>query len=141
MKEWIHRLGATTHGQGTDVGLLMLRLGTGLLMLFAHGMPKLLGFGDKAAVFPDPLGLGSPLSLALAVFAEVFCAALIALGLFTRLAAVPLVITMLVAAFIIHADDPFRKMEFALVYAIPFLTLAFSGAGRFSLDARFFGKN
>jgi putative oxidoreductase len=43
---------------------------------------------------------------------------------------------MVVAAFIIHGDDPFAKKEFALLYAIPFLTLVFTGAGKFSLDAK-----
>lgn len=125
-----------SHDQLSSIGLLLLRIFLGGFMLLAHGWPKLAGFSEKSGGFPDPLGVGSPLSLSLAVFAEVFCALALMLGLFTRAAAVPLLITMLVAAFLVHADDPFQKKEFALLYAIPFLTLVLTGAGSYSLDAR-----
>jgi len=118
----------------TSIGLLVLRLGVGVMMLVAHGWGKLIGFSDLAGKFPDPLGVGSTTTLVLAVFAEVVCALLIILGLGTRFAAVPLLVTMLVAAFIVHADDPWARKEFALLYAIPFLTLIFTGGGRFALD-------
>jgi putative oxidoreductase len=120
--------------KGIDLGLLMLRLGVGLFMLIGHGWGKLIGFPQLLDRFPDPIGLGPGLSLVLAVFAEVVCSVLLVLGLGTRLAAVPLLITMVVAAFIIHADDPWVKQELALMYAIPYFSLIFTGAGRFSLD-------
>ncbi len=118
----------------TAIGLLVLRLGVGLMMLMAHGWGKLAGFSDLAGTFPDPLGVGPTTTLVLAVFAEVVCALLVVVGLGTRFAAVPLVVTMLVAAFVVHADDPWARQEFALLYAIPFLTLIFTGGGRFALD-------
>lgn len=105
-------------------------------MLFAHGWGKLTKFGELSGKFADPIGLGSAPSLALAVFAEVFCAIAIMLGLFTRAAAIPLLITMLVAAFVVHDADPFQKKEFALLYAAPFLMLILTGAGSFSVDAK-----
>jgi putative oxidoreductase len=118
------------------VGLLLLRLGVGGFMLFAHGWGKLTSFSEKADKFPDPLGIGSPaLSMALAISAEFFCAALLIVGLATRLATIPLMITMLVAALIVHADDPWGKKEFALLYFIPFAALFFTGPGPLSLDA------
>lgn len=104
-------------------------------MLISHGWGKLINFGEKASVFPDPLGVGSMMSLSLAVFAEVFCSIAIILGFATRFVAIPLISTMFVAIFIIHADDPRQKKEFALLYLVPFLTLIFTGAGRFSLDS------
>jgi putative oxidoreductase len=57
------------------------------------------------------------------------------LGFATRAASVPLVVRMRVAAFGIHSDDPWNKKEFALLYAIPFLTLALTGPGSFAVDA------
>jgi putative oxidoreductase len=42
---------------------------------------------------------------------------------------------MLVAAFIVHGDDPFQKKELALLFLTPFLALLLAGPGRFSLDA------
>ncbi|MBD3220968.1 DoxX family membrane protein [bacterium] len=117
-------------------GLLIMRVALGAMMLGAHGWAKLTNFSAYATQFPDPLGLGANPSLALAVFAEVFCSLAIILGLFTRWAAVPLIVTMLVAAAIVHADDPWQKKEFALLYLIPMLTLVFTGPGKLALDDR-----
>lgn len=117
-----------------DFGLLFLRMSVGLFIVFGHGWDKLLNFGTMSAQFPDPLGLGSTVSLALIVFAEVFCALLFALGLVTRFSALPVIIMMLVAATVQHADDPWSKQEFALLYLIPFVTVFLSGPGKYSLD-------
>lgn len=117
-----------------SLALLVLRLAFGGMMLFAHGWGKLMSFGEKNGSFPDPLGIGSPLSMTLAVGAEVFCAAAVMIGFATRWASIPLIITMLVAAGVIHAEDPWQRKEFALLYLFPFLTLALAGAGRFSAD-------
>jgi len=118
-----------------DLGRLVLRLTFGGMML-THGIPKLLGFADKMEGFPDPLGVGSPVSLTLAVFAEVLCAGLVLLGAFTRLAVVPLIVTMVVAGFIVHANDPFGRKELALAYGLGYVAIGLLGAGRFSVDAR-----
>ncbi len=118
-----------------DVGKLILRLFFGLTMVFAHGLGKLSGFGDRMDSFPDPLGVGSTMSLALVVGAEFFCALAVALGLFTRAALIPLIITMFVAVFVIHGEDPFKKQELGLTYLFAYLALFFAGAGRFSVDA------
>jgi putative oxidoreductase len=118
-----------------DLGSLALRLTFGLAMLFGHGWGKALKlFGDEPIKFADVLGMGETLSLALAVFSEVVCSALIALGLFTRWAIIPSLITMLVALFIIHGDDPFAKQEKALLYGTAYLAIFLIGPGRISLD-------
>jgi putative oxidoreductase len=119
-----------------DLGLLLFRVSVAGMMLCSHGWGKLIGYGDKYMMFPDPLGVGSPVSMALAVGAEVFCSIAIIFGFATRLAAIPLVITMLVAIVLVHGGDPWQKKEFAMLYLIPFLTLIFTGAGRFSLDEK-----
>ena len=117
-----------------DTGLAILRVGGGLLMLMGHGMPKLMDFSAKRAGFGDPLGIGSTPSLILAIFAEVVCAALLVAGLYSRLAAIPLALTMLVAGVIHHSGDDFAQKEKALVYLVIFLALACTGPGRFSID-------
>ncbi len=86
------------------------------------------------AEFPDPFHIGSPLSLALAVFGELFCPVLVFVGLATRLAAIPPVIVMSVAIFAIHWEQPLAQKELALVYLLPFVVLMMTGAGAFSLD-------
>lgn len=117
-----------------STALLILRVVTGIFML-THGWTKMETlFSGEPIQFPDPIGLGASFSLALAVFAEVLCSILLIIGLGTRLAAIPLLTTMLVATFIIHANDDFGKQEFAMLYGIIFLTIALIGAGKYSLD-------
>lgn len=117
-----------------STALLILRVVIGIFML-THGWGKMETlFSGETIQFADPIGLGANFSLALAVFAEVLCSILLIIGLGTRLAAIPLLITMLVAAFIVHANDGFGKQEFALLYAVIYLTIALIGAGKYSLD-------
>ncbi len=116
-----------------NLGLLLLRVTIGCMML-VHGLPKLMSLLSGTIEFADPLGLGPQLSLFLAVGAEVGCSLLLIFGLFTRLATLPLIITMGVAITIIHGADPYSKKEMALLYLLPYLTLLLTGAGQFSLD-------
>ncbi len=124
----------------TDAGRLLLRLYFGGAMLMAHGWGKLTNFADKKDVFPDPLGVGSTVSLTLAVSAEVGAALLVVAGLLTRLATIPLMATMAVAFFLVHGGDPFRKRELALVYLVGYLVILLLGPGKFSLDHLIFGR-
>ena len=125
---------APSAGIGCSLGLLLLRVAIGGMMLAGHGWGKLTSFVDRYPTFPDPLGIGSPLSMALATGAEAFCALAVVVGWATRWAAVPLMVTMLVAAFIVHEADPWAKKELALLYFFPFAALFLAGAGRYSLD-------
>ena len=124
-----------TNDTTTGLGLLLLRIGTGALLLYAHGWGKLLHWSERHAGFADPIGLGPSVSFALVILAEVICSTLLVLGFVTRFAAVPIVIFTLVATFVQHLHDPFSKKELALLYLVPSLTLLFTGPGRFSLDA------
>jgi len=117
-----------------NFALLLLRIGIGCFML-AHGLPKLQTLVAGGTItFPDPIGVGVIPSLILAVFAEVFCSILVILGLATRLAVIPLMTTMLVAAFIIHAQDGFQKQELPLHFALVYFFLLLAGSGKYSLD-------
>ncbi len=120
--------------QNMNIVLLLLRLVVGALML-THGIGKfLMLIGDAPIMFPDPIGVGSTASLTLAVFAEVFCSILLIVGIGTRLAAIPLLTTMLVAVFIVHANDGIGKQELPLLYAGIYLIIAIAGAGKISID-------
>jgi len=120
-----------------DFGLFLLRVSFGSLMLLGHGWPKLATFGEKADSFANVMGMGPTVSLALAVLTEFFCSALLVLGLFTRLALIPLMITMAVIVLVIHAEDPFARQEFPLLYFLGFFTLFLTGPGKYSLDRLF----
>jgi len=122
-------------GKQVDLVLLIIRIGAATLML-THGLPKLqMLFGGGEIQFPGIMGLSPSLSLALAVFAEVFCSILIFIGLGTRLASIPLIITMLVAVLIIHANDPFATQELGLLYLLLYIPLLILGGGKYSLDS------
>jgi putative oxidoreductase len=117
-----------------DLVLLIVRVCIACFMM-AHGFPKLSKFfSDEQVEFADPIGVGVVLSLALTVFAEVICSAFIFIGLFTRLAVIPLMITMLVAAFIVHGNDGFSKMEPSLLYLVIYILLIIAGSGKYSID-------
>lgn len=118
-----------------SIGLLILRVGLGLLMAGLHGWGKLTQLAEGNTQFADPLGVGEAPSLVLATFAEFGCSILLVLGLFTRLACIPLIVTMAVAAFIVHAGDPWGTKEPSLMYLTGYLTLLLTGPGRFSVDA------
>ncbi len=123
----------TLGSKGTDIGLLMLRLASGGLML-KHGIPKLMNYTERVESFADPFGLGSPISLALAIFAEVFCAIAVILGWKVRYAVVPLIITMSVVILHVHWDDPFGRKELPLLFLSSYITLLFTGAGRIAIS-------
>jgi putative oxidoreductase len=121
------------------VGLLLLRIGVACLML-THGLPKLQKVLSGDFAFGDPLGLGSGVSLTLAALAEVGGSLLILAGAATRLAVLPLIVTMLVAAFVAHADDPFGKKELPLLYLCIYTLLLLAGAGKYSVDGLLGGR-
>ncbi len=123
--------------QGTvaNLGILFARVSIGLMMLLAHGYGKLANYSVYAEKFGDPIGLGSTTSLVLAIFAEFFCSIAVIFGFMTRLAAIPLLTTMLVASLIVHASDPWQRQEFALLYAFMYVTLILVGSGKYSIDA------
>ncbi len=117
-----------------DLALLVLRLGISFLML-THGIPKLLTlFGGEDIQFFDPYGLGGEVSLTLAVIAEFLCSLLLILGLGTRLAVIPLMVTMLTAIFVVHINDSFTRQELPLLYLLVYTTLLITGAGKYALD-------
>jgi putative oxidoreductase len=118
----------------SDLGQLLLRLGAGGLIFWQHGLPKLLGFGDMVDTFADPLGMGPALSLTLIVFAEFFCAALVVIGLWTRLATIPLIIGMAVIVLVVQSGDPFAHRELPLIFLISFITILLIGSGRYAVE-------
>lgn len=123
------RMSATS----ADWLLLALRLVIGTLML-VHGIQKIMGYETLVSTFPDPIGLGSRLSLQLAIFAEFFCSLGVITGLLFRLALVPLTFTMFVAAFVALGSAPWSQRELPVSYLLILLLLMVTGPGRISLD-------
>ena len=118
-----------------NLGLLLFRAGVGLTMAFSHGIGKV---PPPEQLINGITSMGLPMPIVMA-----WCAALaeflgglgIAAGLFTRLAAASLSVTMAVAFFIVHANDPLQSKELALLYLFSSTFIFMSGAGKFSIDA------
>ena len=132
-----------TSPAATGLALLLLCLGSGGMMAFGHGLGKLRSM--SADQFPDPLGIGHTPSYIGAVTSEFFCGLLIAVGLFTRIACLPIIFTMLVAAAVVHRADPFfmgggAAKEPAVIYLVMFIAVLLAGPGKFSLDHLIFGS-
>lgn len=123
-----------TYGAKVDFSLLLIRIIAGGFML-THGYPKMIKLLEGNFQFADPLGLGVELSLILAVFAEIVCAFFILLGILPRLSSIPLIVTMLVAAFIAHAGDPFKSKETSLMYLLLYVVILLLGAGKYSIQS------
>lgn len=120
--------------EGMHFMLLVLRVAIAAFML-VHGYPKLQNLiSGEPIQFVDFFGIGATASLALAVFAEFFCSLLLLIGLGTRLAVLPLIVTMLVAIFMVHAADAFDKKELACHYLLVYVFLLVSGSGKYSVD-------
>jgi putative oxidoreductase len=119
-----------------DLGLLLLRIWSGALLLLLHGWMKISMYGVMSQRFADPLGIGSPASLALSIFAEACCSSLIVLGLFTRFAAIVCIIDLATAFVTAHGmalKGP-HNGELPFLYLGAFIVLLLAGPGRFSID-------
>ena len=117
--------------------LLAARILFGLL-LASHGLQKMMEFSIMETQFPDPLGIGSNVSLILAIFGELVCSIAFIFGFLTRLAMIPMIFTMCVAFVSVHGSS-ISTGELAFVYLLVFVLLFIAGPGKYSVD-NFLGK-
>ena len=120
-----------------DSAILFMRIFIGAMML-THGIGKIQNYNAIVNSFPDPWGIGSAVSFTLITLTEVGCSVLIIMGLFTRLATLPLIFGMYVATFIAFPEKTFAEGELSFVYMGIYIMLLISGGGRYALDALFF---
>lgn len=119
-----------------NVGLLVLRVSVSAIMIFAHGLPKLL---NPSPFIENVSKMGIPMPLIsgyMAISAETVFPLLIIIGIFTRISAFIAAANMLIAAFAVHLlinGDPFAKWEKALLYMIIFAALAITGPGEWNV--------
>jgi len=132
MKKFI-LYGAPLSERSLSVTLLVFRIVVAVLIML-HGWQKIQNFTMLSTVFPDPVGLGSQISLLLAIGAEFVAGFFVVAGFLTRLALIPMSFTMIVAFFITHAADPFQVKELAFIYLVVFIALLILGPGKYSVD-------
>ncbi len=118
-----------------DLAFAILRVSFSAMML-THGIPKLTMLMANSSGFPDPFGIGNTPSLVLAIIGEVIAPLLVLIGFKTRLAAIPVIITMATATFYIHLNDDFGTKEKAILYLLAFIIIAMVGPGKYSVDGK-----
>lgn len=129
------RLLSTKYSAGAfNTAMLLLRIIVGVSMLL-HGYDKLVHFDNHIADMPHFLGLSQKISLILVIFAEFFCSAILVIGLFTRFACIPLIITMCVALFQVHHADFSGHGQAATLFLGSYIVLFLLGAGKISVDS------
>ena len=116
-----------------NIAMLLLRIGMAVLMI-PHGYDKLVNFASYKKDFINFLGLGSTVSLALVVFSEFFCSIFVLLGLFTRLATIPIIISTSVAVVHAHNLDIFGDGEHGSLFVVGLIVILLCGPGKASLD-------
>ena len=118
-------------------GLLFLRVTGSALLIAVHGLPKVLHYSQELTRIEDPFHLGAAPTLLLAILSETICPLLIALGVLTRLACLPIVATLLVAMLVVHPDWSLAEGQFGWMLLIIFTTVLIAGPGRFSLFPKY----
>ncbi|WP_247424018.1 DoxX family protein [Ralstonia pseudosolanacearum] len=116
-------------------GQLFLRVAGSALLLYVHGLPKVLHYSQELARIEDPFHLGAAPTLLLAILSETVCPLLIALGVLARLACLPIVFLLLVALLVVHREWSIADGQFGWLLLILFVTVLIAGPGRFSLSA------
>lgn len=119
-----------------NAGLLFLRLSSAFMLFYVHGWPKLINHTEELARIEDPFGLGAQFSLLAAIFAEVICPPLIAIGFMTRLATLPVISVLAVALFFVHSHWSIAEGQFGWLLMITFMTILICGPGEWSIDAK-----
>ncbi|QGU13635.1 DoxX family membrane protein [Leclercia sp. 119287] len=119
-----------------DLGLFFLRITGSLLLLYVHGLPKIVHFSEELTRIEDPFGFGPYFSLIPAIAAEVICPILILFGVATRLACVPIVAVLLVAMLVVHPGWSIAEGQFGWLLLIIFTTLAITGPGAWRVRSR-----
>ncbi len=125
-----------TNSKSFSLLLLCLRLLFGL-MLMLHGLEKVYNYTELCFVFPDPIHIGSEISLLFVIFAEILCSIFFIIGALYRIMMIPMVITMLVAFFHIH-EGSIVEGELAFIYLLMFILMYISGPGQYSIDAKIY---
>ena len=125
-----------TDSKSFSLLLLCLRLLFGI-MLMLHGLEKVYNYTELCFVFPDPIHIGSEISLLFVIFAEILCSIFFIIGALYRIMMIPMVIIMLVAFFHIH-EGSIVEGELAFIYLLMFILMYISGPGQYSIDAKIY---
>jgi putative oxidoreductase len=123
------------------VALLLLRLGLATVFIY-HGYPKLFGGTERFVESFQAIGLPAYVVYIAGVI-ELFGGIALALGLFTPIAGLLLVLDMAAAIWKYNLNEGIsavREYELPLILGLAALAIAATGGGPFSLDRLIFSK-
>ena len=106
-------------------------------MFLLHGLEKVYNYTELCYVFPDPIHIGSEISLLFAIFAEMLCSLGFIAGALFRLSMIPMLIVMLTAFVHVHGGSIIQG-ELAFIYLLMFILMYISGPGQYSIDAKIY---
>lgn len=139
MKDLIKRL-TNTFPDATvfHLSVLILRFAISLEIMLAHGLKKI-GVGVAVAEqVPNPLHLPEMLNEGFAIAGNLVFPVFVMLGLFTRLAILPILAITLTGYFVVHWHDSILEKDTPFMYSIVYLFILFIGPGKYSLDSRIY---
>jgi putative oxidoreductase len=127
--------------KSTDAGLLLLRVGAGLILFLRHGWEKVSLLTLINPKFPDPLHIGHNTTWVLAMLSDGICSLLIILGVGTRWLSLYCFFNIFIAWALVHHFTFLGKSpgadhgELIALYLVAFAALMVAGPGRYSIDA------
>jgi putative oxidoreductase len=117
-----------------DATILFFRVIVSMQLMMVHGLKKI-GIGTGIAeTVPNPFGFPYWFNESFAIASNLIFPLFIIVGYFTRLATIPVLAVTLSGYFIVHLHDPLLISDVPFMYSLSFLLIAFSGAGKYSLD-------
>ena len=117
-----------------DWSMLAFRIFVSVEMMVAHGLKKI-GIGvEEAEKVPNPLHLPDAFNQFFATAANLFFPVLVILGLFTRVAVLPILAVTLMGYFVLHWNDSLLEKDMRFMYSVTFLLLFILGPGKYSVD-------
>lgn len=125
-----------TDSKGFSLLLLCLRIFFGL-MLMMHGLDKLYNYDSINFSFPDPMGMGSQITLLFTIFAELVCSIAFIFGVLFRITMLPILFVLAVAFLHIHGASIIQG-ELAFIYLVILVMMYISGPGQYSVDAKIY---
>jgi putative oxidoreductase len=126
----------------TNMARLFMRLFTGV-MFMQFGIRQIAQFNELALSFPSVFGMGAEVSLLVMILIEIICSTLIILGLFTRFAIIPPMVSMVIAECVLiqelmaQTNVTFQSSQIIflpIMFLGIFLFMMLAGPGKISLD-------
>jgi len=127
-------------GKYSDLGILLLRLSSGLIFILIHGLGKLTGGKEtwrRIGGVMKNIGIDFFHEFwgFMAMFSEFFVPMLIILGLFYRPSLLLIIITMFMAAYThLYNLDPWGKIAYPMMMFFVFTSMFIIGPGKYSID-------